>query len=69
MKQTAINVCKTEEEKSSIKDMTLEKLEDFGLLCKIEVLSPGMLYGGLDILTAKHGKSTCSNEAIAGATI
>ena len=178
MKQTAINACKTEEERSSIKDMTLEKLEDFGLLCKvgrdrypthafdlltdnhnkaakiqcalfkgisrdvfidqkeftgpiqeqveeayqfvlrhinmganieglfrtdiyelpitairemianavlhrsyldrsciqvcifddrIEVLSPGMLYGGLDIITAKHGKSTCRNEAIAEA--
>ena len=178
MKQTAINACKTEEEKASIKDMTLEKLEDFGLLCKvgrdrypthafdlltdnhnkaakiqcalfkgitrdifidqkeftgsiqeqveeayqfvlrhinmganieglfradiyelpitairemianavlhrsyldrsciqvcifddrIEVISPGMLYGGLDIITAKHGKSTCRNEAIAEA--
>ncbi len=178
MKQIAINASKTEEEKASIKDMTLEKLEDFGLLCKvgrdrypthafdlmtdnhnkaakiqcalfkgtsrdifidqkeftgpiqeqveeayqfvlrhinmganieglfradiyelpitairemianavlhrsyldrsciqvcifddrIEVLSPGMLYGGLDIITAKHGKSTCRNEAIAEA--
>ncbi len=178
MKQTAINACKMEEEKASIKDMTLEKLEDFGLLCKvgrdrypthafdlltdnhnkaakiqcalfkgtsrdifidqkeftgpiqeqvegayqfvlrhinmganieglfradiyelpitairemianavlhrsyldrsciqvcifddrIEVISPGMLYGGLDIITAKHGKSTCRNEAIAEA--
>jgi len=35
MKQTAINAKKTEEEKVSIKDMTLEKLEDFGLLCKV----------------------------------
>lgn len=34
---------------------------------RIEVLSPGMLYGGLDIVTAKHGKSTCRNEAIAEA--
>ena len=178
MKQRAINACKTEEEKASVKDMTLEKLEDFRLLCKvgrdqypthafdlltdnhnkaakiqcalfkgisrdifidqkeftgsiqeqieeayqfvlrhinmgvtieglfradiyelpitairemianavlhrsyldrsciqvcifddrIEVLSPGMLYGGLDIITAKHGKSTCRNEAIAEA--
>lgn len=178
MKQTAINACKTEEEKTSIKEMTIEKLEDFGLLCKvgrnrypthafdlltenhnkaakiqcalfkgisrdifidqkeftgpiqeqvdeayqfvlrhinmgadieglyrsdvyelpitairemianavlhrsyldrsriqicifddrIEVLSLGMLYGGLDIVTAKHGKSTCRNEAIAEA--
>lgn len=178
MKQTAMNACKTGEERDSIKDMTLEKLEDFGLLCKvgrdrqpthafdlltdnhnkaakiqcalfkgisrdifidqkeftgpiqeqveeayqfvlrhinmganieglfrtdiyelpitairemianavlhrsyldrsciqvcifddrIEVLSPGMLYGGLDIITAKRGKSTCRNEAIAEA--
>lgn len=34
---------------------------------RIEVLSPGMLYGGLDITTAKLGKSTCRNEAIAEA--
>lgn len=178
MKQSAVNACKTEEERAAVKDMTLEKLEDFGLLCKvgrdrypthafdlltdnrnraakiqcalfkgiardifidqkeftgpiqeqvdeaynfvlrhinmgaeieglyrndvyelpitairemianavlhrsyldrtciqvsifddrIEVLSPGMLYGGLDIVTAKHGKSTCRNEAIAEA--
>ena len=178
MKQSAINACKTEEEKASVKDVTIEKLEDFGLLCKIgrdrypthafdlltdnhnkaakiqcalfkgtsrdifidqkefngpiqdqveeayqfvlrhinmgacidglyrsdvyelpitairemianavlhrsyidksciqvsifddriEVLSPGMLYGGLDIETAKRGKSTCRNEAIAEA--
>lgn len=34
---------------------------------RIEVLSPGTLYGGLDIATAKTGKSTCRNEAIAEA--
>ncbi len=34
---------------------------------RIEVLSPGMLYGGLDLETAKLGKSTCRNEAIAEA--
>lgn len=33
----------------------------------IEVPSPGMLYGGLDIETAKKGKSLCRNEAIAEA--
>ena len=178
MKEIAINSCTTEEEKNAIKDMTIEKLEDFGILCRvgrniypthafdlltensnkaakiqcalfkgtvrdifidkkeftgpiyrqvedacqfvlrhintgavvegiyrndhyevplsavremianavvhrsyldrsciqvcifddrIEVLSPGMLYGGLDIETAKSGKSTCRNEAIAEA--
>mgnify|MGYP004630607071 FL=1 len=34
---------------------------------RLEVASPGMLYGGLDIETAKTGKSTCRNEAIAEA--
>lgn len=34
---------------------------------RIEVLLPGMLYGGLDIATAKMGKSRCRNEAIAEA--
>lgn len=34
---------------------------------RIEVVSPGMLYGGLDIETAKMGKSRCRNEAIAEA--
>ena len=34
---------------------------------RMEVLSPGTLYGGLDIETAKMGKSRCRNEAIAEA--
>ena len=34
---------------------------------RIEVSSPGMLYGGLDLETAKLGKSTCRNEALAEA--
>lgn len=34
---------------------------------RIEVSSPGMLYGGLDIETAKFGKSSCRNAAIAAA--
>lgn len=178
MKQIAIDSCETEEEKLAVKDMTLEKLHDFGVLCRVgrnpypthafdlltdnrnkaskiqcalfkgktrdifidkkefdgpiyeqvddayhfvlrhidmgaeiegeyrkevyelpisairemianavlhrsyldkscvqvclyddrmEVSSPGMLYGGLDLETAKLGKSTCRNEAIAEA--
>lgn len=178
MKQKAVDSCKSEEEKAAVKDMTIEKLEDFGVLCRVgknlypthafnlltdnnnrfakiqcalfkgntrdifidqkefhgpiftqvddaynfvlrhidmgaeidgvyrndsyelpisairemvanavlhrsyldkscvqvcifddrvEVLSPGMLYGGIDIETAKLGKSTCRNEAIAEA--
>ena len=34
---------------------------------RIEVMSPGMLYGGMDLETAKHGKSRCRNAAIAEA--
>ena len=34
---------------------------------RIEVLSPGMLYGGLDLNSAKAGKSKCRNSAIADA--
>ncbi|MGN0506383.1 MAG: ATP-binding protein [Lachnospiraceae bacterium] len=34
---------------------------------RVEVLSPGTLYGGLDIETAKKGKSRCRNGAIAEA--
>ena len=35
MRQIAIASCKTEEQKDDVRDMTLEKLEDFGLLCKV----------------------------------
>ena len=35
MKQIAIESCKTEEERYAVKDMTLEKLHDFGMLCRI----------------------------------
>lgn len=34
MKRIALEACKTEDEKAEVKDMTLEKLEDFGVLCK-----------------------------------
>lgn len=35
MKQIALDSCETEEEKLSIKDMNLEKLHDFGVLCRV----------------------------------
>ena len=35
MEQIAIESCQTEEEKEAIKKMTIEKLEDFGLLCRV----------------------------------
>ena len=35
MKKVAIDSCKTEEEKLAVKEMTLEKLHDFGVLCRV----------------------------------
>ena len=35
MKQVAIDSCDTAEEKLTVKDMTLEKLHDFGILCRV----------------------------------
>jgi predicted HTH transcriptional regulator len=35
MKQIALDSCETEEEKLAVKDMTLEKLHDFGVLCRV----------------------------------
>lgn len=35
MKQTALSACKTEEEKEEVKDMSIPKLEDMGLLCRL----------------------------------
>ncbi|MGN1275881.1 MAG: ATP-binding protein [Floccifex sp.] len=34
---------------------------------RLEVLSPGTLYGGLDVQSAIHGKSKCRNTALAEA--
>lgn len=34
---------------------------------RVEVMSPGMLYGGMDIETAMQGKSKCRNAALAEA--
>lgn len=35
MKKIAVDACETEEEKLAVKDMTIEKLHDFGLLCMV----------------------------------
>lgn len=35
MKKLAVEACESQDEKATIKDMTLEKLEDFGVLCKV----------------------------------
>ncbi len=35
MKQVAIDSCDTEEERLAVKNMTVEKLHDFGILCRV----------------------------------
>lgn len=35
MKEIALSSCKMEDEKAEIKDMTIAKLEDMGLLCMV----------------------------------
>lgn len=35
MEEVALASCETEDEKATIKKMTVEKLEDFGLLCRV----------------------------------
>lgn len=35
MKEIALDSCKNEEDKAEIKNVTIEKLEDFGLLCRL----------------------------------
>jgi len=55
MKRIALEACETEEEKTSIKDMTLEKLEDFGLLCKVG--RDRYPTHAFDLLTDNHNKA------------
>lgn len=52
--------------KGTTRDLFIDQKEQVCIFDdRIEVLSPGMLYGGIDIETSKLGKSTCGNEAIA----
>ena len=55
MKRIALEACETEEEKASVKDMTLEKLEDFGLLCKVG--RDRYPTHAFDLLTDNHNKA------------
>ena len=56
MKQIAIDSCETEEEKLAVKDMTLEKLHDFGVLCRVG-RNPYPTHA-FDLLTDNRNKSS-----------
>lgn len=61
MKQIAFQSCKTDEEKAEIKDMTVEKLEDFGLLCRAgNVLYPTHAYMLMTNNRLKYAKIQCA---------
>ncbi len=61
MRQIAIDSCKTEDEKTEIKEMTLEKLEDFGILCKVgRNLYPTHAFNLLTDNKNKHAKVQCA---------
>lgn len=61
MYQIALNTCRTEEEKATIYPMTLEKLEDFGILRKVgKVFVPTHAYTLLTKPVEKHVKIQCA---------
>ena len=61
MQQIAIDSCKMEDEKAAIKEMTLEKLEDFGILCRIgKKFYPTHAFDLLTDNKNKHAKIQCA---------
>ncbi|MCM1387464.1 MAG: putative DNA binding domain-containing protein [Bacillus sp. (in: Bacteria)] len=61
MKQIAIDSCKTEDEKTAIKEMTPEKLEDFGILCRVgRTLYPTHAFDLLTDNKNKYAKIQCA---------
>ena len=61
MKNVALNSCESEEEKLSIKDMTIDKLLDFGLLCKVgRKLYPTHAFNLMSDNTNKAAKIQCA---------
>lgn len=61
MKQIAIDSCKKEDEKAAIKEMTLEKLEDFGILCRVgRNLYPTHAFNLLTDNKGRYSKIQCA---------
>lgn len=55
MKKIAVDACESEDEKVAVKDMTLEQLEDFGILCKVG-RNPYPIHA-FDLLTENRNKA------------
>ena len=61
MKEVALSVCKTEEEKAGIPDMTIAKLEDMGLLCMMgRDYAPTHAFNLMTENRMKHAKIQCA---------
>ncbi len=61
MKKTVLSACKTEEEKAEVQDMTLAKLEDMGLLCKIGCdYAPTHAFNLMTVNKVRYAKIQCA---------
>lgn len=61
MKEIAVSSCKTEDEKVDIHDMTIPKLEDIGLLCRIgRDYTPTHAFNLMTENRMKHAKIQCA---------
>lgn len=61
MRETALSSCKTEEERVDIQNMTIEKLEDIGLLCMIgRGYAPTHAFNLMTVNTVKQAKIQCA---------
>lgn len=61
MKEVALSACKTEEEKAEIHDMTIEKLEDMGLLCRLgRDYAPTHAFNLMTVNRVRHAKIQCA---------
>ncbi len=61
MKEIAVSSCKTEDEKADIHDMTIPKLEDIGLLCRVgRDYTPTHAFNLMTENRMKHAKIQCA---------
>ncbi|MFG6331847.1 MAG: putative DNA binding domain-containing protein [Lachnospiraceae bacterium] len=61
MKEVALSSCKTEEEKAGVPDMTIAKLEDMGLLCRMgRDYVPTHAFNLMTENRMKHAKIQCA---------
>ncbi len=61
MKEVALSSCKTEEEKAGVPDMTITKLEDMGLLCRMgRAYVPTHAFNLMTENRMKHAKIQCA---------